>query len=65
MANAPDPHHTDAAQVVFADTAFKTRTIVLADGRAFAVEKSRISTADPALIAHLEAHPEFKRAPGE
>lgn len=64
MANAPDPH-TAAARAVFADKAFKTRTIVLEDDRTFTVEKSRISTDDPALIAHLDAHPEFERSAGE
>ena len=51
--------------VVFADKAFKTRTIVLEDGRTFAVEKSRIAATDPALVAHLDKHPEFERVTGK
>ena len=53
------------APVVFADKAFKTRTIVLEDGRTFAVEKSRIVANDPALVDHLDKHPEFERVAGE
>ena len=62
------PKTTDTsatAQVVFADKAFKTRTIVLEDGRTFAVEKSRIVANDPALVDHLDKHPEFERVAGE
>lgn len=54
---------TDGAgtAVTFADKAFKSRTLVLEDGRAFAVDKSRIVATDLALIAHLDQHPEFDR----
>lgn len=51
--------------VVFADKAFKSRTIVLGDSRTFQVEKARIAATDSALIAHLETHPEFERVAGE
>lgn len=47
--------------VVFRDKAYKSRTIVLSDGRSFAVEKSRIASNDAALIACLDQHPEFER----
>lgn len=57
--------NTTATRVVFADKAFKTRTIVLADGRTFAVEKRRIVAAEPALVDHLDKHPEFERVAGE
>lgn len=53
------------APVVFADKAFKSRTIVLEDGRTFAVEKGRIVANDPALVAYLDKHPEFERVSGE
>lgn len=53
------------APVVFADKAFKSRTIVLEDGRTFAVEKGRIVANDPELVAHLDKHPEFGRVAGE
>ena len=47
--------------VTFRDLAFKSRTLVLADGRSFAVEQGRIQTGDAALIAFLEKHPDFQR----
>ncbi|MCK6435971.1 hypothetical protein [Rivihabitans pingtungensis] len=59
------PSDVATTQVVFIDAVFKARTIVLTDGRAFVVEKSRISTDDPALIAHLDAHHDFERIAGE
>ena len=49
--------------VTFRDLAFKSRTLVLADGRSFAVAQGRIQTGDAALIAFLENHPEFQREP--
>lgn len=64
MAKTTDTN-TATTQVVFADKAFKTRTIVLEDGRSFLVEKARIRTEDAALIAHLDKHPEFERVVGE
>lgn len=56
---------TKTASVVFIDKAFKSRTVVLPDGRTFGVEKSRITTADPALIDHLDQLSDFERAPAE
>ena len=47
--------------VTFRDLAFKSRTLMLADGRSFAVEQGRIQTGDAALIAFLEKHPDFQR----
>ena len=64
MAKTTDTN-TATTQVVFADKAFKTRTIVLEDGRTFAVEKSRIVANDQALVDHLDKHPEFERVAGE
>ena len=52
---------TSTETVTFADKAFKSRTVVLEDGRTFAVEKSRIVATDPALIAYLDANPDFER----
>lgn len=58
----PKPEkQTAAATVVFRDTAYKARTIVLADGRSFAIEKGRIEAADVDLIAYLDSHPDFRR----
>lgn len=48
-------------QVTFRDLAFKSRTLVLADGRSFALDQGRIQTGDTALIAFLEKHPDFRR----
>lgn len=47
--------------VIFKDKAFKSRMIVLGDGRAFQVDRSQIEATDPALIAHLDKHADFER----
>lgn len=47
--------------IAFRDKAFKSRTIIIDDGRAFQVEKYGIEAQDPALIAYLDKHPEFER----
>ena len=52
---------TSTKSVTFADKAFKSRTVVLEDGRTFAVEKSRIVAIEPALIAYLDANTDFER----
>lgn len=57
--------NTATGPVVFADQAFKSRTIVLEDGRGFPVVQARITAEDPLLIAHLDQHPEFERVTGE
>lgn len=57
-----DKAEVSAVPVIFKDKAFKSRTIVLDDGRAFPVEKSTIEASDPALIEHLDSHPDFERA---
>lgn len=57
-----DKTEASSTPVVFKDKAFKSRTIVLNDGRAFAVEKSTIEASDPALIECLDKHPDFERA---
>ena len=49
--------------VAFRDLAYKSRTLVLEDGRSFAVAKSRIEADDPGLLKWLEASPEFERLP--
>ena len=48
--------------VQFFDTAFKSRTLFLEDGRCFDVSKGVITAVVPELIAMLDAHPEFRRA---
>lgn len=50
-----------AAPVIFVDQAFKQRTVILPDGRSFAVAKGRIEATDPDLIAYLDSNPEFRR----
>lgn len=57
-----DKAEASAATVIFKDKAFKSRTVILDDGRAFAVEKSIIEATDAALIEHLDSHPDFERA---
>ncbi|WP_375592181.1 hypothetical protein [Chitiniphilus eburneus] len=63
------PAPTDATKVdvvvTFTDKAFKSRTLVLPDGRAFPVAKSRITANDPALIAYLDRHADFDRTAGQ
>lgn len=59
MASTKETPRTET--ITFADKAFKSRTIVLEDGRTFAVEASRIVADEPALIAYLDANPEFER----
>lgn len=59
----PIPDEKTPPTVTYRDLAFKSRTLVLADGRSFAVAQGRIQTGDTALIAFLENHPEFQREP--
>lgn len=47
--------------VTFIDLVYKVRTLVLPDGCAFAIERSRIVATDPALIEYLDQHPDFTR----
>ncbi|QDQ28305.1 hypothetical protein FNU76_19200 [Chitinimonas arctica] len=44
----------------YLDVAFKSRTLILEDGRAFWVEKSRIVTDIPELVAYLDQHDDFE-----
>jgi len=55
------PNEKSPSTVTYCDLAFKSRTLVLADGRSFAVEQGRIQTGDAALIAFLEKQPDFQR----
>ena len=55
------PDEKATLSVTFRDLAFKSRILVLADGRSLAVEQGRIQTDDAALIAFLEKHPDFQR----
>lgn len=57
----PTPDEKSPSTVTYRDLAFKSRTLVLTDGRCFAVAQGRIQTGDTALIAFLEKHPEFQR----
>lgn len=59
--STPSPDEKTTLMVSFRDLAFKSRTLVLADGRSFAVEQGRIQTGDSAMIAFLEKHPDFRR----
>jgi hypothetical protein len=59
----PSPDEKSPSTVTYRDLAFKSRTLVLADGRSFDVAQGSIQTGDTALIAFLEKHPEFQREP--
>lgn len=59
----PTKDEKGPSTVTYRDLAFKSRSLVLADGRSFAVAQGRIQTGDTALIAFLENHPEFQREP--
>ncbi len=59
----PTPDKKTPPTVTYRDLAFKSRTLVLADGRSSAVVQARIQTGDTSLIAFLENHPEFQREP--
>ncbi|MCW5319629.1 hypothetical protein D5039_00065 [Verminephrobacter aporrectodeae subsp. tuberculatae] len=64
MANRERTKETSSTETVtFADKEFKSRTVVLEDGRTFAVEKSLIAATDLALIAYLDTHADFERVP--
>ena len=63
LTSTPTPSEKSAPTVTYRDLAFKSRTLVLADGRSFAVAQGSIRTGDTALIAFLENHPEFQREP--
>ena len=57
------PNEKSPSTVTYRDLAFKSRTLVLADGRSFAVAQGRIQAGDTALITFLEKHPQFQRDP--
>ncbi len=55
------PSNTPIQPVSFMDKAFRSRTLILDDGRSFAVINRAISSDDDALIAHLDQRPDFER----
>ncbi|MCG9083939.1 hypothetical protein [Laribacter hongkongensis] len=55
------PENKPDAGVTFRDTAYKSRQIILDDGRVCHITGSSITTDDPALIAHLDRHGDFER----
>jgi hypothetical protein len=60
----PDPAPViaaDTVSVTFRDKAFRSRTLVLADGRTLGVEKSTVTASDQEQLALLECHPDFER----
>lgn len=63
----PDPASVitaDPVSVTFRDKAFRSRTLVLADGRTLSVEKSTVTASDQEQLALLERHPDFERVAG-
>lgn len=66
MAKTNNNQTVETPPVIFKDKAFKSRTIIIDDGRSFPVDKSRIAANDPALIEYLDKHADFERvAPNE
>lgn len=61
MAKNQTKETVETVEAVFRDKRFKSRVIVLEDGRSFAVEKGTIKTSDTALIEHLSAREDFER----
>ncbi|AMC35432.1 hypothetical protein [Janthinobacterium sp. B9-8] len=55
------PSNTPIQPVSFTDKAFRSRTILLDDGRSFAVINRAISSDDDVLIAHLDQRLDFER----
>ncbi|AXE92865.1 hypothetical protein [Paraburkholderia terricola] len=51
----------DIVPVTFRDKAFRSRTLVFADGSTLAVERSTVTATDEEQIALLERHPDFER----
>lgn len=51
----------ETVRVAFRDKAFRSRTLVLANGRTLSVEKSTVTTSDQQQIAMLDGHPDFER----
>ena len=51
----------DTVSVTFRDKAFRSRTLLLADGRTLAVEKSTVTASDEEQLALLDRHPDFER----
>jgi hypothetical protein len=51
----------DADRIAFRDKAFKSRTLVFADGSTLAVERSRVTATTQEHVAALERHPDFER----
>ncbi|UTY60414.1 hypothetical protein [Massilia sp. erpn] len=49
--------------VVFRDTEYKCRTIILPDGTEHRVLHSHITAASPELVSYLDASSEFERVP--
>ncbi|CAN7437720.1 hypothetical protein [Paraburkholderia terricola] len=50
-----------AASVTFRDRAFRSRTLVFADGSTLVVEKSHVTATTQEHVSALERHPDFER----
>lgn len=60
----PDTRAGDStAPMTFRDKAFKSRTLILKDGRAVPVENYTVTTSDKDVIAYLDGHADFARQP--
>lgn len=60
---APGPAAPPAATVIFRDTVYTSRTLILPDDRTLAVVKGVISveTTDDVALKYLKAHAEFEQ----
>ncbi|MBI3143821.1 MAG: hypothetical protein HYZ18_00840 [Pseudogulbenkiania sp.] len=52
---------TPVSAATFRDKAFKSRVLILPDGRPVPVEDFTVTTGDPAVIEFLEKHADFTR----
>lgn len=55
---------SQAADVSFRDSAFRTRTVVFPDGDTASVEGSVVAVSDQEHIAYLDRHADFERIDG-
>ncbi|AXE91702.1 hypothetical protein [Paraburkholderia terricola] len=51
----------DRVSIAFRDRAFRSRTLVFADGTTLAVEKSHVTATTQEHVSALERHPDFER----
>lgn len=50
-----------ATPITFRDKAFKSRVLILLDGRDVPVENFTVTISDPAVVSYLDEHVDFER----